>query len=148
MTQEPLNEFLQKKIYHWVGKNFGTQEADDPSWDIGQLSKYLSREVAKYYNSNTNRQSEELTVLFRTDADTHAEIERVKEEVKKLDGVISYIELDGKKRLAYSINGEEYAEYIYMELEMPRDKVVALSTWLNVQDAVLRYLLVRKDDRR
>ena len=29
-------------IYKWVADNFGTQEAEDPSWSITELSKALS----------------------------------------------------------------------------------------------------------
>ena len=39
-----MEERLRTIIYNWVGKNFGTQEAEDPSWSIEELAK----EIAKY----------------------------------------------------------------------------------------------------
>ena len=148
MTQDELKVFLREKIYHWVGKNFGTQEADDPSWDIKTLSEYLAKEVYKKNFAVKDLQPEELTVLIRTDADAQKEIDRITHQIKELGGDVISVENDGTKRLAYNINGQEYAEYVYINLGMPKEKVVALSTWLNIQDNVLRYLLVRQDTRR
>ena len=45
-------------IYKWVGENFGTQEAEDPSWDIKALADHLSKsdidpdELNAYTKSN------------------------------------------------------------------------------------------------
>ena len=55
--------------------------------------------------------------------------------------------VDGRKRLAYPIQGREWGLYLFYELEMDRDQAVPMSSTLNTNDNVVRYLLVRKDTR-
>lgn len=62
-TTNDLQEFLSKTIYHWVGRNFGSQEADDPSWNIEALSKYLAKELNTRERAITNTKPYELTVF-------------------------------------------------------------------------------------
>ena len=45
-----VEKFIKDNIYHWVGKNFGSQEADDPSWNIEALSEYLTKKLYKEYD--------------------------------------------------------------------------------------------------
>lgn len=39
-----IEKELHKFLYKWVGKNFGTQEAEDPSWSIEALAHDLAIE--------------------------------------------------------------------------------------------------------
>lgn len=34
---------IEKIIYKWVKENFGESEANDPSWNIKALAKYIER---------------------------------------------------------------------------------------------------------
>lgn len=43
-TRRKIEKLIRKTIFDWVGYNFGTQEAEDPSWDIDELSRELSRD--------------------------------------------------------------------------------------------------------
>lgn len=147
-TINDLQDFLSKKIYHWVGRNFGSQEADDPSWNIDDLSKYLAKELRQRDRAIANTKPYELTVLFRTELDAEKELYKVREMIEREGGKVVYMEVDGKKRLAYSINNEEYAIYTYMNLELPEGKPATISSKLNITDEVLRYLLVQSDTRR
>lgn len=36
-----MKEQFKKIIYDWVAENFGTQEAEDPSWGIDALAEVL-----------------------------------------------------------------------------------------------------------
>lgn len=38
-----MEEKLRTIIYNWVDKNFGTQEAEDPSWSIEELAKEIAK---------------------------------------------------------------------------------------------------------
>lgn len=149
-SNDNLTDFLEKTIYHWVGKNFGSQEAEDPSWSIEALSSYLAKELARRNGKKDNLVPHELTILFRTDcADIDKEVGKITSKIKEIGGETAYVERDGeKKRLAYNINGEEFAVYFYFDIMIPRDAPATLSAWLNIKDTVLRYLLVRKDTRR
>jgi small subunit ribosomal protein S6 len=51
----------------------------------------------------------------------------------------------GKRKLAYRINGEDFAMFVYMELSLPAETVKKLQSTLNITDEVLRYLLTAVD---
>lgn len=86
----------------------------------------------------------ELTMLFKTELEPVLEqtLKKIRKTIEKYDGKILKEENDGKKRLAYSINGEEYAIYYYMELNLVN--ALDISRELNVNEDILRYLLVRQ----
>lgn len=147
-TTNDLQDFLSKKIYHWVGRNFGSKEADEPSWNIDDLSKYLAKELRQRDRAIANTKPYELTILFRTELDAEKELYRVREMIEREGGKVVSMEIEGKKRLAYAINNEEYATYTYMNLELPEGKPATISSKLNITDEVLRYLLVQEDTRR
>lgn len=90
----------------------------------------------------------ELSVLSYKDIDQAELKHRILDKINEVGGVITDYEADGVKRLAYSINGEESAYYSFYTIRLPQDAPVKLSSWLNITDEVLRYLLVRTDNRR
>lgn len=47
--EEQINDKIKAIIHNWVGKNFGTQEAEDPSWDIEALAEELGRHFHELY---------------------------------------------------------------------------------------------------
>ena len=147
-TTNDLQTFLSKKIYHWVGKNFGSQEADDPSWNINELSNYLAREINKRDKQTANMKPYELTVLFRPELYGEQEMPKIIELVERFGGIVISSEVEGKKRLAYRINNSDYAIYTYLRVELPEGAPAKLSSTLNIKDEVLRYLLVQADTRR
>ena len=53
----------------------------------------------------------------------------------------------GKKKLAYSIRREEFAVYVYFEVKLPAEALLKISNVLNITDEVLRYLLVKADEK-
>ena len=92
----------------------------------------------------------ELTVLFHPDLEMNLDpaLDKVKKIIETAGGKITKEEDDGKKRLAYSINGQEFAIYYYFDVALPADAPAKISSVLNITDEVLRYLLVRADERR
>lgn len=40
---------IKEIITKWVGKNFGTQEMEDPSWDIGALSEEIAKHATELF---------------------------------------------------------------------------------------------------
>ena len=147
-TNNGLKDFLSKTIYHWVGRNFGSQEADEPSWNIEELSSYLAKELERRERGVANTKSYELTILFRIGLDAEKELHKIRTMVEQEGGKVTSMHVEGKKRLAYAINNEEYANYTYMNLELPEGKPASISSKLNIKDEVLRYLLVQEDTRR
>ena len=92
----------------------------------------------------------ELTVLIHPDLEMNldAATNKIKDLIAKNGGKITKEENDGKKRLAYPIQGQDFAVYYYYELELPVEAPAKISATLNITDEVLRHLLVTVDERK
>lgn len=91
----------------------------------------------------------ELTVLIHPDleADLEPALKKVRDIVATNKGEITKEDSWGKKKLAYSIGGEEFANYVYFELKLPAEANAKVQQTLNIVDEVLRYLLVSVDEK-
>lgn len=91
----------------------------------------------------------ELTVLIHPDleADLDAPLAKVRDIIKNAGGEITKEDNWGKKKLAYKINREDFAVYVYMDVKLPADAPLKISNTLNITDEVLRYLLVSVDEK-
>lgn len=83
----------------------------------------------------------ELTILVDEIAPQEV-IDGLTEKVKGY-GKITSFEDDGVKRLAYPIRNHEKARYLFYTLELENDMPSKISSNLNIDDNVVRYLLVR-----
>ena len=92
----------------------------------------------------------ELSVVFHPDLEMNLDpaLDKVKKVIESNKGKIIKEENDGKKRLAYSINGQDFGVYYYFDLQLPAEAPAKISSTLNINDEVLRYLLVKTDVRR
>ena len=92
----------------------------------------------------------ELSLLFHPDLEMNLEpaTAKVKELIEKHGGKITKEVNDGKKRLSYSIKGQDFAVYYYYEMALPADAPKKIESVLNITDEVLRYLLVTVDERK
>lgn len=92
----------------------------------------------------------ELSVVFHPDLEMNLDpaLDKVKKIIEQNGGKIVKEENDGKKRLMYPIKGQDFAIYYYFNLELPADAPAKLSSVFNITDEVLRYLLVRVDERK
>lgn len=91
----------------------------------------------------------ELTVLIHPDleADLEAPLAKVRDIVTTAGGTIVREDNWGKKKLMYPIKREEFAVYVYMDVELPADAPLKISNTLNITDEVIRYLLVKVDPK-
>lgn len=91
----------------------------------------------------------ELTVLIHPDLETDLEapLDKVRKLVKDNGGKITSEDNWGKKRLAYRINNQDFAVYVAMDVELPAEAPQKISSVLNITDEVLRYLLVKIDEK-
>ena len=91
----------------------------------------------------------ELTVLVHPDleADLEKALGVVRALVTDNGGEIIKEDNWGKKKLAYQIRREDFAIYVYFEVNLPADAPLKISNTLNITDEVLRYLLVKADDK-
>lgn len=92
----------------------------------------------------------ELSVLFHPDLEMNLDpaLDKVKKLIESNGGEITKEEADGKKRLAYSIGGQDFAIYYFFEVSLPAEAPAKISSALNITDEVLRYLLVHVDERK
>lgn len=91
----------------------------------------------------------ELTVLIHPDLETDLEapLGKVRDIITNAGGSIIKEDNWGKKRLAYSINREDFAVYVALDVSLPSDAPLKISNTLNISDEVLRYLLVTVDEK-
>ncbi|MDR0397652.1 MAG: 30S ribosomal protein S6 [Candidatus Nomurabacteria bacterium] len=91
----------------------------------------------------------ELTALIHPDLEMNLEpaIDKVRMVVHEAGGKITKEDSWGKKKLAYQIKGQDFAIYQYFEVELPADAPLKISGVLNITDEVIRYLLVKKDEK-
>ena len=91
----------------------------------------------------------ELTVLIHPDLEVNIDpaLTKVRDIITEAGGTITKEENRGKKRLAYPIKREDFAVYVYFELELPADAPLKISNILNITDEAIRYLLVRVDEK-
>ena len=91
----------------------------------------------------------ELTVLVQPDLEPAIDtaLEKVRELVTTNGGKVTKEENWGKKKLAYKINKEDFAVYLYMEVKLPANAPLKISNMLNISDYAMRYLLVKADEK-
>lgn len=90
----------------------------------------------------------ELTILIEgkaTPAKKKSVLEKIDKLLKVLEGKVTTKEDWGKKELAYRIKKNDTGNYLFFELELNPLHARSLHEKLNNDEAVLRYLLIRKD---
>ena len=92
----------------------------------------------------------ELSVLIHPDLEMNPDpvIDKVKKTIDQAGGTITNEDNQGKTRLCYPIKGQEFALYYYLDVSLPSDAPDKISTGLNISDEIIRYLLVRTDERK
>jgi small subunit ribosomal protein S6 len=91
----------------------------------------------------------ELTVLIHPDleVDLEAPLQKIRDIITTAGGEIIKEDNWGKKKLAYKINREDFAIYVYFDVSLPADAPLRISNTFNITEEVLRYLLVTVDEK-
>lgn len=91
----------------------------------------------------------ELAVLYHPDLEV--DLDKGEQRVKKIieDNKGKIVETDnwGKKKLAYPINKLESAVYVFYTVELEPKSLAKIESTLNITDEVLRYLIVKIDEK-
>jgi small subunit ribosomal protein S6 len=91
----------------------------------------------------------ELAVLYHPDLEV--DLDKGEQRVKKIieDNKGKIVETDnwGKKKLAYPINKLESAVYVFYTVELVPTSLQKIESTLNITDEVLRYLIVKIDEK-
>ncbi len=89
----------------------------------------------------------EIAVLYHPDLEvdlTKAE-ERVTKIITDNGGKIVSTDNWGKRKLAYTIKGNEHAIYVFYTVEIPSASVQKIESTLNITDEVIRFLITKPD---
>lgn len=91
----------------------------------------------------------ELTVLIHPDLEVDIEtpLTKIRGIITSAGGNIVSEDNWGKKRLAYRIKKEDFAVYVYFDIKLPADAPLKISSTFNITDEILRYLLVKVDEK-
>ncbi len=89
----------------------------------------------------------EIAVLYHPDleVDLSKAEERVKKIVTDNGGKVISEDNWGKRKLAYSIKGNEHAVYVFYTVELPGEAVQKVENTLNIAGEVIRFLVTRPD---
>jgi small subunit ribosomal protein S6 len=94
--------------------------------------------------------SYEVAVVYHPDLEM--DLEKATTKVEKLitdnSGEIKDTAAWGKRKLAYSIKKQEFGIYVIYTVDIPAENVRKLEGSLNITDEVLRYLIVRPDEKK
>lgn len=91
----------------------------------------------------------EIAVLYHPDLEvdlTKAE-DRIKKIVTDNGGKVVSADNWGKRRLAYTIKGNEHAVYVFYTVELPGEAVQKIEKALNIVNEVIRFLITRLDQK-
>ena len=89
----------------------------------------------------------EIAVLYHPDLEV--DLEKGSSRVEKIftdnGGKVTNVDNWGKRKLAYSIKGNEHAVYVFYTVELPGEAVRKVESTLNITDEVIRFLITRPD---
>ena len=87
----------------------------------------------------------ELVTLLHPDLEIDLErpLKKLTKTIEDLGGTIIKTDNWGKRKLAYPIRKQDFAVYIYFEVELASDQVAKLDRTLNITDEVLRHLATK-----
>jgi small subunit ribosomal protein S6 len=91
----------------------------------------------------------ELTVVLpdkATAAKKKSATEKIKKLVKTLKGKIGKVDEWGEIDLAYKIGKNDTGTFLHFPLELDPETVKSVNDKLRLEEEIIRYLLVRKDD--
>lgn len=89
----------------------------------------------------------EIAVLYHPDleVDLSKAEQRVKKIVTDNGGKVVSEDNWGKRKLAYAIEGNEHAVYVFYTVELPGAAVQKVEKTLNIAGEVIRFLITRPD---
>ena len=75
-----------------------------------------------------------------------ATVEKAKQYITRVGGVVTEVEEWGKKRLAYESQKQSEGFYYFIQFEAESNVPASVEQDVRIMDNVLRYLVVRKDE--
>lgn len=89
----------------------------------------------------------EIAILYHPDLEV--DLSKAEQKIKKLitdnGGKVNAEDNWGKRKLAYTIDGNEHAVYVFYTVDLPGANVAKVESTLNITDEVIRFLITRPD---
>jgi small subunit ribosomal protein S6 len=89
----------------------------------------------------------EIAVLYHPDLEI--DLAKAEDRVKKIiadnGGEITKTDNWGKRKLAYPINKQEHAVYVFYDVQMPAENIQKAEQTLNITDEIIRFLITKPD---
>lgn len=76
-----------------------------------------------------------------------ATLKRIDTTITSTSGVVDTVEEWGKRKLAYEIEKLNDGDYTLIDFHTEPEHIAELDRVLHITDAVMRYMIVRRDDR-
>lgn len=85
----------------------------------------------------------ELVVLLHPDLEINLDkpLKKVKDVITSSGGKVVNQDVWGKRKLAYPIRNENFAVYVYFDIQLPPEAVSKVEGLFNITDEVIRYLV-------
>ena len=77
----------------------------------------------------------------------NAVMERIQNTITDLKGVVDNVDVWGKRRLAYEINGLTDGDYTLVDFHADTQSIDELDRVLRINDSVVRHMIVAREDR-
>lgn len=143
-----LYDFIKDSIRHWVGKNFGSQELDDPSWNIEALTYHLTRALNKRDRAVRSMSNFALTLYLKEMSDEQRAgiMSRLTEKLERVGGSLTSITSSNEK-FNEAIGGETKGIRAVIKADIPTNRyaVRGFNRWLERQQeghgTILRFML-------
>lgn len=86
----------------------------------------------------------EMMVLYHPDLeiDIDKALKKVEKIITSNKGKVIKVDSWGKRKLAYSIQKQDHAIYVYYDIEIPPESFTKIESALNITSEVIRYLMV------
>ncbi|MBR5260138.1 MAG: 30S ribosomal protein S6 [Eggerthellaceae bacterium] len=82
------------------------------------------------------------------DEETRAGVmKRIETTITATEGVVDNVDVWGKRKLAYEINGLTDGDYTLIDFHANADSIAELDRVLRINDVVVRHMIVRRADR-
>jgi len=74
-------------------------------------------------------------------------IEKAKGLIAADGGVLDNVDPWGKRRLAFEVDDNTDGDYVLFDFQASPDAIAEIDRVLHITDPVLRYMIIRRDDR-
>jgi small subunit ribosomal protein S6 len=92
----------------------------------------------------------EIAVLYHPDLEI--DLDKASGKVEKIitdsGGKITKTDNWGKRKLAYPINKQEFAVYVFYTVDMPAEGVQKVEHTFNITDEIIRFLITKPDFKK